>query len=69
MLLPGQVARSDARPTGIQEVAGLILRSGNILSQTCHEIIFTAILSLLLIQIGQVSVTGEKDYALSTCTG
>ena len=32
MIQPGPVARSDARLTGIQDVVGSILRSGNILS-------------------------------------
>ena len=31
-LQPGPIARSDARPTDIQEVAGSILRSANIIS-------------------------------------
>ena len=49
------------RPTGIQEVAGSILRSGHYLSRFGHEIISTAIiLSLLLIQVGQLSVTGKS---------
>ena len=30
--MPGPVARSDARPTGIEEVAGSILWTDNILS-------------------------------------
>ena len=41
-------------------VAGSILTSGNILLITGHEIISTAILSLQLIQEGQLSVTGES---------
>ena len=58
---PGTVARSDVRPPGIRIVAGLILTSGNILSwRLSHEIISTAILSLPLIQEGQLSVTGER---------
>ena len=32
IFMPGPEAGLDARPTGIQEVAGSILRSGNILS-------------------------------------
>ena len=59
-ILPGLVAGSDACLTGIQEVAGSILWSSNILSWTGHEIISTAILLLLLIQVGQLSVTGER---------
>ena len=54
------MAQSDARLTGDQEVADLI-RTGydNILSQTDidHEILSTVILSLLLIQEGQLSVS------------
>ena len=58
------VARSDARPPGA-DVRGfdhvVILSFG-------HEIMSTAILSLPLIQEGQLSVTGErmKECALST---
>ena len=39
--------------------------------EMCHEIISTAILSLALIQAGQLSVTGEKDLhiILVNCLG
>ena len=47
--------------TGIQEVAGSILGSATYLSYRCsHEIISTAFCSLLLIQVGQLSVTGDS---------
>ena len=40
-------------------------RVGNILSWRCdHEIFFTVILSLPLIQEGQLSVSGERMYKL-----
>ena len=48
------------RPTGIQEFAGSILGYDHIPSRFGHEIISTVILSLPLIQIGQLSVTGES---------
>ena len=50
------------RPTGDQEVAGSTLAEvGNILSvEIDHEIFSTVILSLLLIQEGQLSVSGER---------
>ena len=48
--------------TGIQAVAGLILGSGTIFHRdlVMSEIISTAILSLPLIQVGKLSVTGES---------
>ena len=54
--------RLDARPTGDQKVAGSTpAKVGNILSwRSDHEIFSTAILSLLLIQKGQLSVSGER---------
>ena len=54
--MPGAVAWSDARPPGLQTIAGSILTCGNIF----REIISTAILSLPLIQEGQLLVTGER---------
>ena len=54
--MPGPVAQSDARLTGIQEVAGLILQSGTI----GHKIISVTILSLPLIQVRQLSVIGVR---------
>ena len=46
----------------MRTVAGSILTPGNILSWSLigHEIISTAILSLPLIQEGQLSVTGAR---------
>ena len=48
----GLVAQSDACPPGMRMVMGSILES--------NEIISTAILSLLLIQVGHLSVTDER---------
>ena len=45
---------SDVHPTGIQEVIGSFFRGDG------DEIISMAILSLPLIQVGQLSVTGER---------
>ena len=48
-------------PTGIQEVTGSILGPAtHLLYGFGHEIISTVILSLPLIQAGQLSVTGES---------
>ena len=59
------VTRSDAHPTGDQEVAGSIpMWTGNILS-IVHEIFSTVILSLLLIQEGQLSVSGKRMFAVT----
>ena len=55
----GRLARSDAPPPGMGMVAGMILWSSSFMV-TGHEIISTAILSLSLIQVGQLSVTGER---------
>ena len=56
------VAQSDARPTGDQEVVGLITaRSGNNLSWRLIMKFFSrVILSLPLIQEGSLSVSGER---------
>ena len=63
---PASVAQSYVRPTGDQEVAGLVPTvSGNI-REIDHEIFSMVILSLLLIQEGQLSVSGEK---MCTSTG
>ena len=50
------------RPTGDQEVAGSIPRRGRQHSfvEIDHEIFSTVILSLPLIQEGQLSVSGER---------
>ena len=52
----------DARPTRDQEVAGLIPRRGRQHSfvEIDHVIFSTVILSLPLIQEGQLSVSGER---------
>ena len=57
---PGPVARSDARPTGIQGGCGFDppVRQHTFV-EIGHEIFPTAILSLPLIQVGQLSVIGE----------
>ena len=55
---------SDARPTGDQKVADSSpAGSGNFIYEIDHEIFSRVILSLLLIQEGQLSVSGER-----TCT-
>ena len=64
--MSGAVAQSKAPPPGIRTVAGSILRSSDIHSwrlvivEFGHEIISAAILTLLLIQVRQLSVTGER---------
>ena len=59
------MAQLDARPTGDQEVAGsTLLGRRRSFVEIDHEILFlTVILSLPLIQEGQLSVSGER-----TCT-
>ena len=61
LLLPASVARLDARPTGDQEV-GFDPRRGRQHSfvEIDHEIFSRVILSLPLIQEGQLSVSGER---------
>ena len=49
-IMPGPVARSDARLSGMRTVAGSIFGS---IVEIGHEIISTAILSLPLIPVGQ----------------
>ena len=51
---PGAIALSDLRPPGVRTVAGSILQQ--------HSFVITSmvILSLPLIQEGQLSVTGER---------
>ena len=51
---PTSVAQLDARPTGDQEVAGSTPLGFD------HQMISTVILSLPLIQEGQLSVSGER---------
>ena len=63
----GPVAWSDEHSPDMQMVAVSILGSGNILYsfvETGHEIISMAILSLPLIQAGQLSVTGQRMCTL-----
>ena len=55
------VAGSDVHLPGMRTVADSILTSSNIFSwKFGPEIISMAILSLMLIQVGQLSVTGES---------
>ena len=55
------VAHSTVRQTCDQEVAGLTpARSATFFCGDDHEIFSTVILSLLLIQEGQLSVSGER---------
>ena len=53
------VARSHAHPTSIQEVVVQSSGLATFFVEIGHEIISKAVLSLPLIQIGQLSVTGE----------
>ena len=59
---PASVAHLDEPPTGDQEVVGSTPRRGQQHSfvEIDHEIFSTVILSLLLIQEGQLSVSGER---------
>ena len=52
---PGLTAQLDVHPTGDQATGSIPARLGNI----GHEIFSTVILSLLLIQEGQLLVSGE----------
>ena len=59
--LPGVVARSDARPPCMRPVADSALTSGiHSWEEIGHEKISMTIISLPLIQEGQLSVTGER---------
>ena len=62
ILRPALVAQLDVHPTGDQEGAGFHPHwVGNILSwRFDHEIFSMVILSLLLIQEGQFSVSGKR---------
>ena len=62
------MAQSDVCPTGDQEVAGSVpARSSNIsFVEMDHEMFSTIIVSLPLIQEGQLSVSGER---MCTSTG
>ena len=61
MFLPGAVAGMDARPPGMRTIGVYPHVRENTLSlRFGHGKISTTILSLPLIQEGQLSVTGEK---------
>ena len=60
MKKPISVAQFDARPIGDQEVAG---RQHSFV-EIDHEIFSTVILSIPLIQDGQLSVSGERMCTL-----
>ena len=63
------VARSDARPSGMRPVADSILTSGtNSWEEIGHEINSMTIISLPLIQEGQLSGTGALTI-LVNCLG
>ena len=75
---PGPLVQSAAHLTAIQEVFSSRLGPSPItLVDIGHEIISTAILSLLLIQLGQLSVNGKimctfywlTDQAVCVCVG
>ena len=61
--MPASVAQMDACPTGDQQVTGSIQHSS---MEIDHRIFSKIILSLLLIQEGQLSVSGER---MCTTTG
>ena len=55
------MAELDVRPTGDQEIVGSIpARLATYFVEIDHEIFSTVILALLLIQEGQLSVSGER---------
>ena len=59
--MPALVAQLDARPTGDQEVAGsTTVGLATFFVEIDHEIFSMVILSLPLIQEGQLSVSGER---------
>ena len=60
-LRPGPLGRSDAPPPGVQTIAGSILRSGETFFR--RDLVMnlsTAILSLPLTQVVQLSVTSKR---------
>ena len=64
--MPAQVAQLDACTTGDQEIAGLTLPGRqHAFVEIDHEMISTVILSLLLIQEGQLSVSGKRYIIIS----
>ena len=58
------MAQLDAHATGDQEVAGLIPDGYATFFRGDHEIFSTVILSLPLIQEGQLSVSGKRMYTV-----
>ena len=61
LFFAGLVARSDAHPPGMRSVADSILTPGtHSWEEIGHEKKSTTIISLPLIQEGQLSVTGER---------
>ena len=65
MYPPALLAQLDAPLTGYQEVAGLTLPGQqHSFMENDHEIFSRVILSLLLIQEGQLSVSGEKMFTI-----
>ena len=60
------MAQLDAHLTGNQEAVGSTPMRGRQLSlvEIDHEIFFMVILSLLLIQKGQLSISGERMCAM-----
>ena len=59
--MPASVAQLDARPTGGQEVSGSTSPDPqNSFVEIDHKIFSTVIISLPLIQEGQLSVSGER---------
>ena len=61
LIWPASMAQLDARPTGDQEVAGSTpAERQHSFVEIDHEIFSTVILSLPLIQEGQLSVSGER---------
>ena len=61
MSMPALVAQLDAHPTGDQEVAGSTPPGRqHSFMEINHEIFSTVILSLRLMQEGQLSVSGER---------
>ena len=62
--MPALVAQLDARLTGDQEVAGSTRSTTYFRGDFVNEIFSTVILSLPLIQEGQLSVSGERMYTI-----
>ena len=58
--LPASVAQLDVCPTGDQQVVGLTPAESASFVEVDHEIFSMVILSLSLIQEGQLSVSGER---------